>query len=52
MPRMYALLILLFVVAIGANALVARASRENLPGPKNPPRKWLGIAMKHGNKPN
>ena len=27
MPRMYALLILLFVVAIGANALVARASR-------------------------
>jgi len=28
MPRMYALLILLFVVAIGANALVARASRS------------------------
>ena len=27
MPRMYALLILLFVVAIGANTLVARASR-------------------------
>ncbi|HTS40578.1 MAG TPA: ABC transporter permease subunit [Xanthobacteraceae bacterium] len=27
MPRMYALLIVLFVVAIGANALVARASR-------------------------
>lgn len=27
MPRMYALLILLFVVAIGANALVGRASR-------------------------
>jgi NitT/TauT family transport system permease protein len=27
MPRMYALIILLFVVAIGANALVARASR-------------------------
>jgi NitT/TauT family transport system permease protein len=27
MPRMYALLILLFVVAIGVNALVARASR-------------------------
>ncbi len=27
MPRMYALLILLFVVAIGANALVARVSR-------------------------
>jgi ABC-type nitrate/sulfonate/bicarbonate transport system permease component len=28
MPRMYALLILLFVVAIGANALVGRASRS------------------------
>jgi NitT/TauT family transport system permease protein len=28
MPRMYALLILLFVVAIGANTLVARASRR------------------------
>ena len=28
MPRMYALLILLFVVAIGANALVGRASRR------------------------
>jgi ABC-type nitrate/sulfonate/bicarbonate transport system permease component len=27
MPRMYALLVLLFVVAIGANALVGRASR-------------------------
>ena len=27
MPRMYALLILLFMVAIGANALVGRASR-------------------------
>jgi ABC-type nitrate/sulfonate/bicarbonate transport system permease component len=27
MPRMYALLIVLFVVAIGANAMVARASR-------------------------
>jgi len=27
MPRMYALLILLFIVAIGANALVGRASR-------------------------
>ncbi len=28
MPRMYALLIVLFVVAIGANALVSRASRR------------------------
>jgi ABC-type nitrate/sulfonate/bicarbonate transport system permease component len=27
MPRMYALLIVLFVVAIGANTLVARAGR-------------------------
>ena len=28
MPRMYAVLIVLFVIAIGANALVGRASRE------------------------
>jgi NitT/TauT family transport system permease protein len=28
MPRMYAVLIMLFVIAIGANALVGRASRE------------------------
>jgi ABC-type nitrate/sulfonate/bicarbonate transport system permease component len=28
MPRMYAFLILLFVVAIGANALVVRASKR------------------------
>jgi NitT/TauT family transport system permease protein len=28
MPRMYAVLIVLFIIAIGANALVGRASRS------------------------
>ena len=28
MPRMYALIVLLFVIAIGANALIGRASRR------------------------
>jgi ABC-type nitrate/sulfonate/bicarbonate transport system permease component len=28
MPRMYAVLLVLFVIAIGANALVGRASRN------------------------
>ncbi len=50
MPRMYALLILLFVVAIGANALVARAGENSSSGLRR--TRWLGIAMKHAKNVN
>lgn len=50
MPRMYALLIVLFVVAIGANALVARVADNSPSRPKR--TEWLGIAMKHAKNLN